>query len=135
MITRYAKQGQDISSSIELDSDILNPEYALRMEFRRGDFSPTSTLLLKIYTLERTSQELVVIGYSALAVFLDKATGVQPTTDSNNSSGELVLNAGAHQLRLYRHGPDTIKPLSAGRLEEGDFVRTAPFALRKPWSA
>ena len=82
--------------------------------------SPTSTLLVKIYTLDRVSKQLVVIGYCATAVFLERASGKQPSSDA--FTGDLVLNSGAHQLRIHRHGPDTGKDLSADSLADIAFV-------------
>ena len=43
----YEKQGQDIASQIDLDSDIYNPVYGLRVPFR-DPLAPSSVLLVKV---------------------------------------------------------------------------------------
>ena len=53
----YEKQGQDISSSIDLDSDMFNPVYALRLQYR-DPVLPSSVLLVKVLS------ESVVIPFS-----------------------------------------------------------------------
>jgi hypothetical protein len=44
----YEKQGQDLATGINVDSDIFSPHYSFRLEFRDQAFSPTATLLLKV---------------------------------------------------------------------------------------
>eukprot|EP00911_Craspedida_sp_UC1_P000582 UC1_evm3s445 len=128
----YEKQGADISTSLELDSDPQCPEYGLRTELRRGTMASTSTLLVKVYTIDAFSKELVVVGYAALPIFLDAGTGKQPLPGTKGGSARsgggggassspvaLVLNEGAHQIRLYHGGPDPALPLT------GDCLRAA----------
>ena len=66
----FEKEGHDITSSIDLNSDIFNPTYNFRLEFRDVQFSKQATLLVKIYTIEVNTKELVVIGYCAMNIFV-----------------------------------------------------------------
>lgn len=106
----YEKQGQDLSTNIELDSDIYSPVFNFRLEFRDLIFSPTSTLLIKLYTLESHTKTLCVVGYAAFNIFAEARTARQP---ANDLVANYHLNEGAHQLRLYRCRPP---PLFLGRL-------------------
>lgn len=45
---RYEKIGKDISCSVTLDSDIYNPVYNYRVEFREPNMPPSSTLIIKV---------------------------------------------------------------------------------------
>lgn len=110
------KQGPDISSSLDLDSDIYNPRYGLRMEFRDPVFTQTSTLLLKIYTIERFTKELRVVGYAALNLFCLKGTADPPLSDDNATA--VSLNEGAHQLRLYAFAAPRDAPLTMATMSE-----------------
>ncbi|KAJ7386478.1 Coiled-coil domain-containing protein 17 [Desmophyllum pertusum] len=56
----YTRIGADIDVQAELDSDIYNPEYNARLEYREPVFPPSSILMLKVYTVERMGKISVV---------------------------------------------------------------------------
>jgi hypothetical protein len=68
----YVKEGHDIATNVDINSSIYDPLYRFRLEFRNVQLSPQATLLVKIYTIERGTRELVVVGYSALNIFTSR---------------------------------------------------------------
>ena len=107
------KQGPDISSGLDLDSGIYNPRYNLRLELRDPCFTQTSLVLLKIYTIEKESKMLKVVGYAGLNLFCKKGSEEVPSADDDSA---VSLNTGAHQLRLYACGPARDSPLTMENL-------------------
>ncbi|XP_075250609.1 uncharacterized protein LOC142342860 isoform X2 [Convolutriloba macropyga] len=115
---RYSDKvvAQSISTGINLDSDIYNPDYNFRVEFRDIAFPPSSTLLVKLYTIDRHTRQLTIIGYAALNIFCESGTHKQPTNDALGT--QVSLNEGGHQLRLFHQAPDALRPLSVFSLPE-----------------
>ena len=109
------KQGPDISSGLDLDSDICNPRYNLRLEMRDPCFTQSSLVLLKIYTIEKESKALKVVGYAALNLFCKRGTEEAVAADDNSA---VSLNVGAHQLRLYARGPVRDLPLTMENIRQ-----------------
>ena len=70
--------GSDIDVQAELDSDIYNPEYSARLEYREPVFPPSSILMLKVYTVESVSKSLCCVGFGILPIFLEVGTTKQP---------------------------------------------------------
>ena len=48
---RYDLYGKDINTGVKLDSDVYNPVYEERTEFRETNIPPTATLLLKVWSM------------------------------------------------------------------------------------
>ncbi|XP_078356622.1 uncharacterized protein LOC144641496, partial [Oculina patagonica] len=79
----YTRIGDDIDVQAELDSDIYNPEYNARLEYREPVFSPSCTLMLKVYTVDRIARNLCCVGYGFLPIFLEVGTINQPSVSSS----------------------------------------------------
>ena len=62
----------------ELDSDIYNPDYNARIEYRDPVFPPSCTLMLKLYTVDKVSKNLCCVGYGFLPIFIEVGTTIQP---------------------------------------------------------
>ncbi|XP_055497671.1 uncharacterized protein LOC129700897 isoform X2 [Leucoraja erinacea] len=125
----YNQIGPGISSGIDLNSNIFEPFYNHRVEFRNPRMPPSATLLLKVYAIDRFSLKLVLIGWAALNVFVESGIGTAPTVDSGVV--QISLNEGAHQLRLYYDGPDPDKPLSVNAVTVGGrFIPCATLLVR-----
>lgn len=105
----YTRIGNDIDVQAELDSDIYNPEYNARIEYREPVFPPSCTLMLKLYTVDMISKNLCCIGYGFLPIFIEVGTTNQPSVTS--SGVKVALNEGSHQIRLYGGSPDLTQPL------------------------
>ncbi|XP_062919524.1 uncharacterized protein LOC134354536 [Mobula hypostoma] len=89
---------------------------------------PSATLLLKVYTIDRFSLKLVLIGWAALNVFVESGNERAPNVDSGVV--QISLNEGAHQLRLYYDGPDPDNPLSVNALTVGRNIPCATLLVR-----
>ncbi|KAL3869337.1 hypothetical protein ACJMK2_042031 [Sinanodonta woodiana] len=106
---KFEVYGKDINTSIKLDSDVYNPVFEERIEFRDPSIPPTSTLLLKIYTIDNFYKILTVAGYATLNIFVESGTERQPAIDK---AMQISLNEGAHQLRVYSQGPNGVDPFT-----------------------
>ncbi|XP_067845688.1 uncharacterized protein [Heptranchias perlo] len=125
----WARIGPDISTGIDLNSNIFEPFYNYHVEFRNPRMPPSATLLLKVYSIDRFSLKLVLIGWAALNVFVESGNETSPTVDSGVV--QISLNEGAHQLRLYYDGPDPDKPLSINAVTiEGRYIPCATLLVR-----
>ena len=67
----------------ELDSDIYNPEYNARIEYRDPVFPPSCTLMLKVYTVDKVSKNLCCAGYGFLPIFIEVGTTNQPSVSKS----------------------------------------------------
>ncbi|XP_075472235.1 coiled-coil domain-containing protein 17 isoform X1 [Ascaphus truei] len=121
--------GPDISTGIDLYSDIFQPFYNYSTQIQAPNIPPTATLLLKVYTIDRFSRELVLIGWASLSLFVESGTQKAPISDSGGV--QISLNEGAHQIRLYHRAPPTDRPFSVEALElSGRVVPCATLLLR-----
>ncbi|XP_046327915.2 uncharacterized protein LOC124111997 isoform X2 [Haliotis rufescens] len=107
---RYDVHGKDISTGVKLDSDSYNPVYEHKEEYRLPTAAPSSTLLLKIYTMDKFYKKLTVVGYATLNLFVESGSERQPAIDRQGL--QVSLNTGAHQLRVYNQGPNGVDPFS-----------------------
>ena len=105
----YTHVGADIVAHSVADCPMFNPIYDYRQEFRLPNMSPTSTLVLKVYTRDKFTNQLIVVGYSFLNIFLEHGTESQPSSDTPGL--QISLNDGAHQLRLFHEGPKGLDPM------------------------
>nr|XP_015210948.1 PREDICTED: coiled-coil domain-containing protein 17 [Lepisosteus oculatus] len=125
----YNQVGPEISTGIDLDSNIFEPVYGERVEIRSPSLPPSATLLLKVYTVDRFTLKLVLIGWAALGLFVESGSETQPNLDT--AGLQISLNEGGHQLRLYHNGPDPDKPLSTSALStQGRYVPCATLLVR-----
>lgn len=76
--------GEDIDVQAELDSDIYNPEYNARLEYREPVFSPSCILMLKVYTVDRIARNLCCVGYGFLPIFIEAGTTNPPSVSSSD---------------------------------------------------
>ncbi|XP_069498487.1 uncharacterized protein [Ambystoma mexicanum] len=113
----YNQIGPDISTGIELTSSVFEPTFNYSVEIRNPWIPPTATLLLKVYSIDRFTLKLVLIGWAALNLFVESGTENVPAADS--AGLQISLNEGAHQIRLYHSSPPTDQPLSVRALADG----------------
>ncbi|RUS83083.1 hypothetical protein EGW08_009169 [Elysia chlorotica] len=122
---KYEVYGKDMSTSVNIDSQIYNPVYDYRTEFRETAIAPSATLLFKVYTIDTFYRQLTVVGYAVLNIFVETGTERQPQVDK--AGLQISLNEGAHQLRLYSQGPNGSDPFSERCLRDAN-VRVIPCA-------
>ncbi|KAM7426567.1 Coiled-coil domain-containing protein 17 [Porites harrisoni] len=124
----YTRIGTDIDVQAELDSDIYNPEYNARIEYRDPVFPPSCTLMLKVYTVDKVSKNLCCVGYGFLPIFIEVGTTIQPPV--SKSEVKVALNEGAHQIRLYSGSPDLTQPLHESLTQSLSPVPCASLLIR-----
>ncbi|XP_043377543.1 coiled-coil domain-containing protein 17 isoform X3 [Chelonia mydas] len=125
----YNQIGPDISTGLDLSSHIFEPLYNYSVQIRDPAVPPSAALLLKLYSLDRFSFKLVLIGWAALNLFVESGTQRAPGADSQGI--QVSLNEGAHQLRVYHSGPATDQPFSVGALTSaGRYVPCASLLVR-----
>jgi hypothetical protein len=96
--------GQACESFSPLSSSVVSPSFNLRMELREDVFNMTTTLLLRIDTLEVATLQPVCVGYSALKLFVD-GDGGQPAESGAQSC---YINEGNFQLPLTAMPPSLV---------------------------
>ncbi|XP_071983213.1 coiled-coil domain-containing protein 17 isoform X2 [Engystomops pustulosus] len=125
----YDQIGPDLCSGIDLSSDIFHPFYDYSVEIRSPGVPPTATVLLKVYTIDRFSRDLALIGWAAINLFVESGTEVAPMSDSGEV--QVSLNEGAHQIRVYYSPPPTDRAFSVQSLTSpGRIVPCATLLLR-----
>lgn len=124
----YTRIGEDIDVQAGLDSDIYNPEYNARIEYREPVFSPSCILMLKVYTVDRIARNLCCAGYGFLPIFIEVGTTNQPSVSS--SEAKVALNEGPHQIRLYSGSPDLAQPLHESVTQSLPYVPCASLLVR-----
>lgn len=124
----YTRIGSEIDVQAELDSDIYNPEYNARLEYREPVFPPSSILMLKVYTVESISKSLRCVGFAIIPIFLEVGTTKQPEIGA--SQGKVALNEGPHQVRLFGGSPDLTQPLHANIAQHLSPVPCASLLVR-----
>ncbi|XP_059151750.1 uncharacterized protein LOC131937975, partial [Physella acuta] len=122
---KYQVYGKDMSTSVKIDSEIYNPVYEYRSEFREAQIPPSATILFKVYTIDNFYRQLTVVGYAALNVFLESGTDRQPSIDK--AGLQISLNEGGHQLRLFSQGPNGVDPFTERCLRDTN-IRPVPCA-------
>ena len=112
-----------------LDGPLLSPKYTLRKEYRSEHFDPTSTLLIRVDTVDKYSSNTRVVGYALLNLFTEVDDRSKQPDDTN--SQEFCLNAGAFQLPLRKQSPSTKdKKFSASKLDSAKRVSCATVLVR-----
>ena len=92
-------------------------------------FTPQATLLVKIYTVDVHSKELVTVGYSVLNIFVRKGTETQPSADDADKV-VCAVNDGGHQLPLYTRPPESFAELSMASYRGTPVVPCASLLVR-----
>jgi hypothetical protein len=121
------------SAVCNLTDDVFNPEWKLRLEYRRDEntsekrFDPTSTLNVRVETIEELSKKVEVIGYCALNIFCKPGKNDPP---ENPTEREFVLNKGAHQVPLYYGAPNLKNEWSVHNLQRNPKVPCSTLLIR-----
>lgn len=67
----------------DLDSYTYSPVFNFRQELRAPHFDPTLMILISLETIDQTNKEVRIIGYSAINLFLSRATKKQPIVEND----------------------------------------------------
>ncbi|CAI5777313.1 Hypothetical predicted protein [Podarcis lilfordi] len=125
----FMQIGPDICTGIDLNSSIFDPLYNYSVEIREPVIAPCATLLLKVYSINRLTSELIQIGWAALNVFVQCGTHTAPEPEAKGM--QVSLNDGAHQLRIFHNSPCPDQPFSTSSLTSvGRYVPCATLLVR-----
>ncbi|XP_054837255.1 coiled-coil domain-containing protein 17 isoform X2 [Eublepharis macularius] len=125
----FSQIGPDISTGIDLNSSIFDPLYNYSIEIRELLMPPCATLLLKLYSIDSLSSNLILIGWAALNLFVESGTHTAPEPGARGI--QVSLNDGAHQLRIYHNSPCPDQPFSVSSLTaSGRYVPCATLLVR-----
>lgn len=76
----------------------FSPTYEMRKEYRGASFDPTSTLVIRVDTIDRKTKRYRVVGTTVLNIFVDLETG---GAAANPECASYALNDGGFQIPLY----------------------------------
>jgi hypothetical protein len=92
-------------------SSCQNPHYGLREEFSirsHPNLDPTTIIVVKIETFDRSNGEQRIVGYSFFPLFLDKNI---KSPVRNPKEKKYVLQNGYYQLPMYSDKPNLEPPI------------------------
>jgi len=95
------------------DSTTFMHQYNFRYEFRLPKFDPTTVVFITIYSIDRTSNRVVTVGYAMINLFLN-AYSMQPCT--NPKDRDTVLMEGNYQMPIYIMDPRMMQTLRLDRV-------------------
>ena len=58
----------------DLDSKSYSPEFNYRRELRKNKFDPTTLALISLETVDKSTNMVRIIGYSAINLFVNRFT-------------------------------------------------------------
>lgn len=111
----------------DLNSPAFSPSFGFRTEYRTPVFDPTTILVISIITIDTAHNEVRLIGYSAINLFLHKYKKTQPT-DPNEE--EFILNSGAFQLPIYCQEPFRREPFNLEVFNQLELMPCATVLMR-----
>lgn len=119
--------GNAVAGLAELSSQVYSPVFGFRTELRTPTFDPTSTLVITLVTIDAAHNEVRIVGYSAINLFLHKYRKTQP---DNANEEDFILNSGAFQLPIYCQEPFRTKPFSLENFTRLEIIPCATLLVR-----
>lgn len=111
----------------ELSSSVFSPVYGFRTEFRLPIFDPTTILVISIITIDAASNEVRVLGYACINMFVNKFRKEQP---DNPNEQEFLLNKGAFQMPVYSQEPYRKPPFNLESFKKMEKIPCATLLIR-----
>ncbi|KAJ3123655.1 Coiled-coil domain-containing protein 17 [Nowakowskiella sp. JEL0407] len=120
----------DIIVAPNLDSQLHSPKFFFQQTLSTN-FPPSSTLLLKTYTLESPSLSFKLVGTSILDLFLTPPSQFDSKSKNRKKKKAcVVLNEGCFQVPIFAGVPDVRDELGYDSLNEFNRVPCASVLLR-----
>lgn len=98
-----------------------------RREFRNQRFDPTCMAYLTLITKDKYEDELRIIGYCAINLFINRYSKKQPENDHDT---DIVLYDGNYQLPIICQEPLRVKPFCMEKLQKLERLPTASVLVR-----
>jgi hypothetical protein len=76
------------TASPDLNSLSMNPIFHFRRELRKDHFDPTSIVLITVITIDKSTNDNRIVGFTGINLFLNPYTKGQP---ENHSEDDFVL--------------------------------------------
>lgn len=90
---KYEVHGKDINATVNLDSDIYNPVYETKTEFRENNIPPSSTIMFKVNkTVDSTEKFFLFFKYFRFLIILQWLNLQFHCFVSNCKNIKIVLN-------------------------------------------
>jgi len=121
------KVGDPVGGLPDLDSSCYSPKFGFRTEYRQQSFDPTTTIVISIVTIDTKHNEVRVVGYSAINMFLNKYRRDQP---SSYSEQDFILNKGNFQIPVYCEEPYRKPPFSMESFKDLERVPSGSLLVR-----
>ncbi|CAG9315098.1 unnamed protein product [Blepharisma stoltei] len=121
------KVGIPVGGLPDLNSSVFSPIFGFRTEFRLQTFDPTTTIVVSILTLDAITNEVRVLGYSAINLFLKKFRKDQP---DNPTEQDFILNKGLFQLPIYCQEPYRKPPFGLQSFTKMEIIPCATLLVR-----
>jgi hypothetical protein len=119
--------GEPVGGLSELKVSAYHPVFGLRHEFRELEFNPTTTLLLSLVTIDAKREDVRVVGYCAINMFLDKFRKEQP---SDPHERDFLVNTGCFQLPIYCQEINRMPPFSMQSFRKIEVIPCATLLVR-----
>jgi len=103
----------------ELSSDVINPTHSLICSYSVDDLDPSSTLVIRVDTLERPSLKTRCVGYSSIKLFIDHLDK-QPDSSANKQA--ISVNVGRYLLPVNRGSIPSDGPLTEELVDSMDRI-------------
>lgn len=121
------KVGNSVGGLPDLNSDSYSPVFGFRCEFRKPIFDPTTIIVITILTIDTHHNEVRVLGYAVINMFLNKMRVEQP---SNPNDQDFIINKGNFQLPLYCQEPYRKPPFNLQSFKKLEAIPCATILIR-----
>lgn len=111
----------------DLSSTSYFPSYGYRKEFRDTEMDPTTTVLITILTIDSSNNEVRILGYTAINLFLTADTKEQP---EDSKLQEFMLNKGSFQIPIYCAEPYRRVPFGVSCFKNVEVLPAASLLVR-----
>lgn len=125
--SKLERIGEPIGGLSELTASAYQPIYGLRTEFREQDFDPTTMVIVTILTIDAKREDVRLVGFSAINLFLDKFRKNQPTDPHER---DFLVNTGCFQLPIYCQEANRASPFSLQSFRKIEVIPCATLLVR-----
>jgi hypothetical protein len=104
-----------IQTGFDLDTEVQMPLYLAKQAYDITDVDSTTMLLIKVYAIDKADLRMKYVGFTAINLYLDEATGLQPEVEM---AADFKLNQGAFQLPIFTGKIDLADQFTMSRMHK-----------------
>jgi hypothetical protein len=116
-----------IPTKLTKENDAYNPLYDYRYEYRAEQIDPTAMLFICLVTIDTSNNESRIIGYSAINLFINRFSLLQPIEENDT---DIYLQSGNYQLPIYPEEPLRIPPFNMEKMSKLQTLPCASLLIR-----